>query len=144
MSPFETTDRSRPAEDESFRQRAAGAPLVSGEARRTMRIDIRPSQAWSPASVALVRTRLEFALGRFAGRVRSLTVRLTDTNGPRGGCDKKCLIAVRLTSPHHLIVIEDVDVDRNVVVSRAAARASRAVSRAVRFARDYRTVPAGF
>jgi hypothetical protein len=109
-----------------------------------MRIDIRPSQAWPTASAALVQKRLEFALGRFAGRVRSLTVRLTDTNGPRGGCDKKCLIAVRLTSPRHVIVIEDVDVDHDVVVSRAAERASRAVSRALRFARDYRTVPAGF
>lgn len=109
-----------------------------------MRIDIRPSPAWPPASVALVRKRLEFALGRFAGRVRSLTVRLTDANGPRGGCDKKCVIAVRLTVPRRLVVIEDVDADHNAVVSRAAERASRAVSRAVRTALDYRTVPAGY
>jgi len=104
-----------------------------------MRIDIRPSDTWPDTSVVLARKRLEFALGRFAGRVRSLTVRLTDLNGPRGGLDKKCLIAVRLNRPRHVIVIEDIDVDHNAVVSRAAERASRAVSRAVQSARDWRT-----
>ena len=102
-----------------------------------MRIDIRPSAGWPDASVALARTRLEFALGRFGGRVRSLTVRLTDGNGPRGGPDRKCLITVRLARPRRVIVIEDVDTDHNVVVSRAAERTSRAVSRAVQSARDW-------
>lgn len=109
-----------------------------------MRIDIRPSEAWPGAGVALARRRLEFALGRFAGRVRSLTVRLTDVNGPRGGLDKKCLIAVRLTRSRHVIVIEDVDADHNVVVSRAAERAARAVSRALQSARDWTIVQRGY
>jgi len=109
-----------------------------------MRIDIRPSADWPGASVALARTRLAFMLGRFAGRVRSLTVRLTDVNGPRGGPDKRCLIAVRLTRPRRVIVIEDVDTDHNVVVSRAAERTSRAVSRAVRSARDWGSVQGGY
>ena len=102
-----------------------------------MRIDIRPSAEWPGASVALARTRLAFALGRFAGRVRSLTVRLTDVNGPRGRPDKKCLIAVRLTRPRRVIVVEDVDTDHNVAVSRAAERTSRAVSRAVQSTHDW-------
>jgi hypothetical protein len=59
-----------------------------------MRIDIRPTAGGPGPSVALARTRLEFTLGRFANRVRSLTGRLTDVNGPGGG-HKKCLIAVR-------------------------------------------------
>lgn len=105
-----------------------------------MRIDIRSSKSWPGASIAVARTRLEFALGRFAGRVRSLTVRLTDVNGPRGGPDKRCLIAVRLTRPRHVIVIDDVDADHNAVVSRAAERASRAVARAVQSARAWRTL----
>ena len=109
-----------------------------------MRIDIRPSAAWPSANVALARQRLEFALGRFAGRVRSLTMRLTEVNGPRGGPDKKCLITVRLTRPRHVIVIEDVDTDHNVVVSRAAERTSRAVSRAVQSARDLGIVRDGY
>ena len=108
-----------------------------------MRIDIRPSEGFPGASVALARKRLEFALGRFADRVRSLTVRLTDVNGPRGGPDKRCLIAVRLTRPGRVIVIEDVDADHNVAISRAAERTSRAVSRAVQSARDWRVLRGG-
>jgi hypothetical protein len=109
-----------------------------------MRIDIRPSAGWSDASVALARQRLEFALGRFASRVRSLTVRLTHVDGQRGGPDKKCLIAVRLTRPRRMIAIEEVDTDHNVVVSRAAERTSRAVSRALQSARDWRIASGGY
>lgn len=109
-----------------------------------MRIHIRPSAGWPGESVALARTRLEFTLGRFAGRVRSLTVRLTDVNGHGGGPDKKCLIAVRLTRPRRVIVIEDVDTDHNDVVSRAAERTSRAVARAVQSARDWGIVRSGY
>jgi len=56
-----------------------------------MRVAIRESGQWPRETVDLARTRLEFALGRFAGRVRSVSVSLTDLNGPRGGLDKKCL-----------------------------------------------------
>lgn len=105
-----------------------------------MRIVIRPSSGWPSETIALTQRRLEFALGRFAGRVRSLSVRLTDLNGPRGGIDKKCLIAVRLAHPRRVIVIEDVDADAAVVVSRAAERVSRAVSRAIHAAGDWRVL----
>lgn len=103
-----------------------------------MRIFIRPSAGWPVESSDLAERRLEYALGRFAPRVRSLSVRLTDTNGPRGGLDKRCLIAVRLMRPRRLIVIEDVDTDAAVVISRAAERAARAVSRAVHAAGHWR------
>jgi hypothetical protein len=102
-----------------------------------MRIDVRASADWPDASVALARTRLAFTLGRFAGRVRSLTVRLTDVNRPGDGRGKQCLIAVRLARPRRVIVIEDVDPDHDVVVSRAADRTSRAVLRAVQSARGW-------
>jgi hypothetical protein len=108
-----------------------------------MRIVIRPSAGWPRDSVALARRRVEFALGRFAGRVRSLRVRLTDMNGPRGGPDMKCLIAVQLQRPRRVIVVEDVDADAAVVVSRAAERASRAVVRAIQSAGDWRSLQKG-
>lgn len=41
-----------------------------------------------------VKRRVHFSLGRFAGRIGSLSVRLTDINGPRGGLDKCCDIRV--------------------------------------------------
>ena len=105
-----------------------------------MRMAIREAGQWPGETVALARIRLEFALGRFAGRVRSVSVSLTDVNGPRGGIDKKCLVAVRLERPPRVIVIEDVDADAAVVVSRAAERTARAVARAVDATGDWRSL----
>ncbi len=103
-----------------------------------MRIFVRPSAGWSAEATDLAQRRLEFALGRFASRVRSLTVRLTDLNGPRGGLDKKCLIAVRLDRPRKVLIVEDVDADGDAVISRAADRAARAVSRAIEATSSHR------
>lgn len=108
-----------------------------------MRILIRSSRGWSREALALLRKRLEFALGRFSGRVQSLTVRVTDLNGPRGGLDKQCLIAAQLNYPRRVIVIEDVDVDPAAVTSRAVARTARAVSRAIDSAGDWRRLRRG-
>jgi len=110
-----------------------------------MRIVIRTSGGWSPAAIELVRTRLEFALGRFTGRVRSLRVTLKDLNGPRGGVDKHCQIAIRLERPARVIVIEDLDAEPEAAISRAAERAARTVRRVVDAASDWRplrTAPA--
>lgn len=104
-----------------------------------MRIIVRSTDGVTPAAAGLARRRLEFALGRFGSRVHSLTVRLTDLNGPRGGVDKKCLIAIRLRSPRRAIVIEDVDADATMAISRAADRAARAVARAVQTLTDWHT-----
>ncbi|MBS1819320.1 MAG: HPF/RaiA family ribosome-associated protein [Acidobacteria bacterium] len=103
-----------------------------------MRIFVRPSADFSQEAIDLAHRRLEFALGRFAGRVRTLTVRLKDLNGPRGGPDKHCQIAVRLERPRRVIVIEDVDTEPEAAISRAAERASRAVARAIQAAGDRR------
>lgn len=96
-----------------------------------MRTIVRSSSSWSPSSIELLHTRLDFALGRFNGRVRSLTVQLKDLDGPRGDVDKQCLIALRLDRPRRVIVIEDVDTDEAAAISRAAERAARAVARAL-------------
>lgn len=116
-----------------------GPPLRSP----CMRISIRPMDSWPADTVDLAQRRLEFALGRFAGRVRSLSIRLSDQNGPRGGADKKCLISVRLERPRKVVVVEDVDIDGAVAVSRAAERAARAVSRAISSSGDWRILQGG-
>ncbi len=108
-----------------------------------MRIFIRASQGWSGEALALLRKRLEFALGRFSGRLGSLTVRVKDVNGPRGGQDKQCLITARLDDPRRVIVIEDVDVDPAAAMSRAVARTARAVSRAVDASGGWRRLQRG-
>lgn len=84
---------------------------------------IRPTEALRQH----VERRLNFALGRFPQVLRA-TVRLGDINGPRGGIDKSCRIALRL-SRQPPMVIEDIDHDLYVAVDRATDRASRAVSR---------------
>lgn len=109
-----------------------------------MRIDIRPTTGWPHDSVALAKRRLEFALGRFADRVRSTSVRLIDLNGPRGGLDKQCRVLVRLAWPNRLIVVEEVDADGAAAISHAAARVARAVSRAVREGADWRVAQRGY
>ena len=103
-----------------------------------MRILIRMAAGLSPSLAPLARRRFEFALGRFGDRVRSLTVHLGDLNGPRGGVDKHCLVAIRLTSPRRLIVIEDTDAEAAVAIGRAADRGARVVARAVQTLTNWR------
>ena len=101
-----------------------------------MRVDIR-GQGFSVSEAlrAHVERRLHFALGRFGGRVRQATVRLSDLNGPRGGLDKACRIAVRLPALRDLVV-EDADGDLYIAIDRAAERAGRSVGRQLARGRD--------
>lgn len=53
-----------------------------------MQLDIRGrSLPLTPALDAYVERRMRFALGRFEPRMRRVTVRVGDENGPRGGVD---------------------------------------------------------
>ena len=103
-----------------------------------MRILIRLAAGLSPSLAPLARRRFAFALGRFGDHVRSLTVHLADLNGPRGGVDKHCLVAIRLTSPRQVIVIEDTDAEAAVAIGRAADRGARVVARAVQTLTNWR------
>ncbi len=58
----------------------------------------------SAALLDLVRRRAAYALGRFADAVRSVEVRLTDSNGPRGGVDVDCLLMAHLVPSGRLVV----------------------------------------
>lgn len=75
-----------------------------------------------------IELRLRYALGRFATRIQKLTVRLTDVNGPRGGLDKHCRIAVVLV-PRGTVMVEGEGDDPFALVAGAAKRAGRAVRR---------------
>ncbi|NOT43349.1 MAG: HPF/RaiA family ribosome-associated protein [Acidobacteria bacterium] len=96
-----------------------------------MQMKIRGREA-SPGIHEHARRRFEFALGRFGGRIQSLTISLADLNGPRGGVDKRCLAIVRLVARGRTVVVEDTDASLAVAVDRAADRMGRAVARAVR------------
>lgn len=105
-----------------------------------MRIAIRPTIGIPLELADLARHRLGFALGRFGGRIRSVTVCLGDVSGPRGGVDKTCVVKIRLDASKRLVVIEDADADAAVAIDRAANRASRAVARALHTAADRRLI----
>ena len=75
----------------------------------------------------LVERRLAFALSRLGGRVRRVSVLLTDVNGPRGGVDTTCRIVARIV-PKGELRVEVTDVGIEAAVSRAAERISRRVS----------------
>lgn len=124
-----------------FAARDARPPVGAAESR--LRITIRRARALPPSLARLARRRFEFALGRFGARVESLTIRLLDLNGPKGGIDKQCLVAVRLNRPRCLIVIEDTNADAATAIDRAAGRAARAVARAAQTLRNWRSITPG-
>ena len=72
--------------------------------------------------------RLGFALDRAHHDINTVTVRLSDINGPRGGSDKRCQIQIPL--PHHPgVVIEETDADLYIAIDRAASRAGNTLAR---------------
>lgn len=74
--------------------------------------------------------RLHFALGRFSGVIRQVTVYLADVNGPSGGIDKNARVVV-LLAPAEQVVAEVTDVTVMVALDRMCHRITRLVSRAV-------------
>lgn len=72
--------------------------------------------------------RLRFALGPASGKLRSVAVRLSDVNGPRGGVDKRCTIrAIAPGAPP--VVIAQYETDIYVAIDRAADRIARSLAR---------------
>ena len=74
-----------------------------------------------------IQRRLGFALGRFGRRVERVLVRVEDTNGPKGGIDKQCRVAVVV--PHFTTaMMEGKGPNIRVAINRAVAKASRYVA----------------
>ena len=93
-----------------------------------MQLDIRGhGLALTPSLLDHVACRIHFALGRFDGWVRRVTVRVADVNGPRGGVDKRCHLRVDVAG--RPVTIEELDADLYAAIDRAAERAGRAARR---------------
>lgn len=75
-----------------------------------------------------VERRLLFALSRFGERVKDVTVRLADLNGPRGGIDKRCRMLAQL-APRGAIRVVKTDGDLQAAIDRCAERLGRSVVR---------------
>jgi ribosome-associated translation inhibitor RaiA len=74
--------------------------------------------------------RLSFALRRFEDRVRRITVRLIDLNGPRRGVDSRCAMTLELVGGRR-IVVEATTPWPFASVGKAAARLNSAVRKEV-------------
>lgn len=82
-----------------------------------------------------IQRRLDFALSTRYEHIQRILVRLSDTNGPRGGSDKCCHIQITLPRLAD-VVIEDTESDLYDAINRAADRASRTVARKLARERD--------
>lgn len=104
-----------------------------------MQIDIQARDfSLTKALRGHIRRRLYFSLSTRADHIQRVIVRLSDTNGPRGGEDKRCQIQVRL--PHLPdVVIEDTELNLYTAIDRAADRAGRTVGRRLSKRRHIRT-----
>lgn len=85
-----------------------------------------------------IERRLQFALGRFAGRIRRVQVILSNINGPRGDTDKQCRVRITLIAKGEILV-DDVDATVEAVTAHAVDRAARSVARWLERHRDFGT-----
>jgi len=74
--------------------------------------------------------RLSFALRRFEDRVRRITVRFIDLNGPRRGVDSRCSMSLDLVGGRR-IVVEATTAWPFASVAKAAARLNSVVRKEI-------------
>ena len=97
-----------------------------------MRLEIRRKGVRIAASMRQYLTgHVSSALDRFVQGIRRVTIQLADHNGPRGGVDKHCLIAVQLAGGR-VIRAGHSDTRLLAAVALATDRAAYAVGRALK------------
>ena len=103
-----------------------------------MQIDIQARGfGLTPALRQHCERRLRFALGTGASRLSSISVRLSDENGPKGGVDKRCTIRAPLPGAAPVFIAQD-ETDVYTAIDRAADRAARTLSRQFKRSRSAR------
>ena len=101
-----------------------------------MKINITMQQGCEDKKIShKMARRVRLALGRFTASIQSITIRITDTNGPKGGEDIRCIVSVKLASAGAVVVQGD---GKKVlsVLSHCLARVERAISRNLDRRRD--------
>ncbi len=102
-----------------------------------MKIEIRQHLKSSSKNLHdYIQRRLQFSLGRFGDKIRSVTVRVMDLNGPKGGLDKKCQVMAKLNSK--TLVMEGVDQDFYVIADVTIERLQRKIAREIDKMNSYR------
>jgi ribosome-associated translation inhibitor RaiA len=85
----------------------------------------------------LAERRVRFVMRRLTWLVPRVRVQLSDTNGPRGGVDKRCQVDLK-THGGSQLVITSIDRDWRSALDQALARAARALLRMWRRAQAHR------
>ncbi len=96
-----------------------------------MKIDITMHQSGSDKKISRkVTRRARLALSRFDTSIQAVTIRITDTNGPKGGIDMRCVVLMKLMSVGELVVHGE---GENVfsALNQCLSRADRAISRSL-------------
>ena len=71
-----------------------------------MKIELAGNFPLSPSGREFVTQQAERKLGRFEGRIREADITIDDINGPKGGCDVRCLIRARLNRLPDVVIEE--------------------------------------
>lgn len=88
-----------------------------------MKITIRNTGMKSVSRLAsALSARVRDAFGDFVERIQHVIVHLADTNGPKGGPDKRCVMLVRL-SDGRVVKMHASGTDAWLVVNEAVSRA---------------------
>jgi putative sigma-54 modulation protein len=108
-----------------------GAKVAPDQEAGGMKIDIRFRGLEVSQSLRdyIVR-RAHFQFSRFEGVVNSLSVRVSDINGPKGGADKQCHVTVR-GSGLGTVTLADVSADPYSAVDMVFERTARAAGREI-------------
>ena len=82
----------------------------------------------SDAQVDAIERRLQYAIGRFASRIRVARVTLTDLDGPNDATDFLCRLKVTLKKDG-VVIVGDTDVSVEAAVANVADRCARSIAR---------------
>jgi putative sigma-54 modulation protein len=93
----------------------------------------------TPALSDAVDAHASHYLSHFPRLVPSITVRLFDVNGTRGGPDKGCLVHVHLGRDGAELVANSVDADLYLAIASAFAKVTRSTAAVSRRRRSQRT-----
>ena len=96
-----------------------------------MKIDITLQQSCSDHKIShKIAQQARLALSRFAPTIQTVTIRITDANGPKGGIDIRCVVLMKLISTGEVVVHGE---GENVfsALNQCLARADRAISRSL-------------
>ncbi len=83
-----------------------------------------------------IERRVHFTLSWANQTLSTVTLRLDDVNGPRGGEDKSCRVQIPLPGGKS-VVVDELQADLYVAIDRAIERAGRAVSRQIERNREH-------